>query len=1134
MGYGKVFKISKAQENLVRNLFIDIYEYGFKFNENKFVEKVNNKAFEFTPEDIKVCLKRLDESNTIVCRHELDVIRNKNRILDEKIKVGLPWLSTFLGDTDRQKSKSIEIFSEYFVETWKEAEITFSKSHVKPTRELIKDVTDALGENTTNEKLQALLKVTKKYGSFYACRLIFGKASIKEKIQINNLNESSKSTNTGAQFEIKPNGIEGSIGLNVANRTAKKSRRFDNYGDRIDPTNWEIIGYDEIHLIFDLLDDDLRKKTLDVLGHRILSAGSDLIKFDFKNSKPLIYPLETTRTHVEDASRCHIFASIANQNDKEAFSLHIDYVDEHTPQIVVYRIGHKKKLISHANQSIECSVKLNWIIVGQPKEFDFDIVECPVILRSQIQNFKEDIQNLQETCILSTCVLETGSLSKDLYNRNKTSIIFGTHYSRSNQAACMFAYNLNDKKNFIDEEILQNLKLHICAVDVDLSYKTFKFGQIPIKLYAGSKAKTIYYGIEYPKIKNVFPVDNESLILVNQILDCPKNCNDHGIVNVNTVNTGGIIYRSFGPQCTDERSIAYFIVPLNNSPLFDNLSISRNETTEKYEEPLTDFNELAHKSMDGNETFDRIRYSEHVVTINNKPKIWNNVDGMRLSDKSEIQQNISEHITVYSTISQKLSKISVKNAELLFSLLKEKKDKINHILDSHTVYAVGPDFQNDYSTPCIACWVANPLTEFIMEQISDLFNHEYEVVYHLVKISDNDGNSNNTSNTNGNISGGFSTIARNTVGHEENDRNSDDSNDSEYHDADGGDDNNDDNYDNGDDDDSGDGGSDGVSGDDDNDDGKIVISSEGRVKFEDKKLIEISNKEKFQCFNITINLWANVKLDSKNKVKSTIEFEIDLMNCIVTEFLSKQCPSLNSYTCYYIDSLEICVSPIPSSPDDESTMIVMKKKHSPRKANNDLTSTKGRENDHRLQLELGAPQNIKGIISGGRKKSQSLTSKLKEWAMIDTFSETIGNKWSYTFTDSDIFNTVGDRVSIDADVPYKGHWFITDKVKGFRVTVKQVLGSISNKNWYINKITTTPELIKSYSKLVHQLEVSYTDIKKFNSDFEKHLKKKWHREQFISVTAQHENNNITVTPQHENNNEFITRKLFPQVSTKQK
>lgn len=70
-------------------------------------------------------------------------------------------------------------------------------------------------------------------------------------------------------------------------------------------------------------------------------------------------------------------------------------------------------------------------------------------------------------------------------------------------------------------------------------------------------------------------------------------------------------------------------------------------------------------------------------------------------------------------------------------------------------------------------------------------------------------------------------------------------------------------------------------------------------------------------------------------------------------------------------------------------------------------------------MELGAPQNIKGIFSRGRKKSQSLTANLKEWTMIDTFGETIGNKWRIHFTDNGIFNTVGYRVSIDTDVPIR-------------------------------------------------------------------------------------------------------------------
>ncbi|CAG8729248.1 7772_t:CDS:2, partial [Racocetra fulgida] len=274
------------------------------------------------------------------------------------------------------------------------------------------------------------------------------------------------------------------------------------------------------------------------------------------------------------------------------------------------------------------------------------------------------------------------------------------------------------------------------------------------------------------------------------------------------------------------------------------------------------------------ETLDRIRYSAHVVIINDESKTCNNIDGMKLGNRSEVRNNVSEYISVYSTIFQGPSDIAITEAERLFSLLKNQKDKIDNILDSYAVYAVGPKFQNDYSMPYIACWAANPLTVSIMEKISGLFNHEFE----------------------------FSTTNSDAVE----------------------------------------------------------------------------------------------------------QFEIDLNNCGVTEFLSNQCPSLNKFICYYIDSLEICSSPIPKS--DNTCVIIQKKKHSPHKANNNITSTKVHENDYSLSSKA---------IAIGNKKSRSSTATTKEWTMRDEFSETTGNKWLYRFTDSDVYDTLDNRFSINTDL-HKG------------------------------------------------------------------------------------------------------------------
>ncbi|CAG8797883.1 23309_t:CDS:2, partial [Racocetra persica] len=440
-----------------------------------------------------------------------------------------------------------------------------------------------------------------------------------------------------------------------------------------------------------------------------------------------------------------------------------------------------------------------------------------------------------------------------------------------------------------------------------------------------------------------------------------------------------------------------------------------------------------HQTIDSIEAFDHITYSTHVITINDESKTCNIIDGMKLGNRSEVRNDVSENISVYSTISQGPSDIAITEAERLFSLLKNQKDKIDNILDSHAVYAVGPKFQNDYSMPYIACWVANPLTESIMEKISGLFNHEFGVAYHLVKANDNNGGPNNTSNASGNISGGFSTTNSDMVEREGNDENSDD-------------------------------------------------NDNGGVEFEDKKIIGTEDKKMFQYFNITIKLWVNVKLNSKNNSSSSLEFEVDLNNCAVTDLLSEQCPSLDNFICYYIDSLEICASPLKS---DNACIIIQKQKHSPHKSNNDITSTKVHDKDYLFQMDVGAPQSIKATFGGGTKKGRSLTAATKEWAMRDTFSGITGNKWSYRFTDSDIGDNLDSRVSINTDV-HKSHWDIGNKIAGFRVTITQKMG---------NPI-----------------------IKKLNSDFKKHAKKKCHGGPVIIVPSKSNNQ-----PQQENNEGFISR-----------
>ncbi|RIB00724.1 hypothetical protein C2G38_2233230 [Gigaspora rosea] len=253
------FKNSPSNEDQILANLLDKCDRAFKFDENKSIISAPYKAFKI----------KTDKNELI----ELRLINNESNFKFEK---------------------SIK----YSQEIWEKAEVIFSKLCIEPTDDLIKDVNDALGKETTKKRLNALREISEKYGSFYACRLIFGKAKVKVVKHAESSDESLNTNSSEVQSEVRHTVIA-NVDLNASYRTQNESRSFDSYstldakeiGNLVNYTTWAIIGYDEIKLIFDLLDDNLRKNVLDVLGHRILSSGFVNLESDFENSSPCTYRL---------------------------------------------------------------------------------------------------------------------------------------------------------------------------------------------------------------------------------------------------------------------------------------------------------------------------------------------------------------------------------------------------------------------------------------------------------------------------------------------------------------------------------------------------------------------------------------------------------------------------------------------------------------------------------------------------------------------------------------------------------------------------------------------------------------------------------------------------------------------------
>ncbi|CAG8682015.1 8894_t:CDS:2, partial [Gigaspora rosea] len=315
---------------------------------------------------------------------------------------------------------------------------------------------------------------------------------------------------------------------------------------------WKIIEYSDIYPIFDLLDDVLRKKVLDVLA--------DIKEIPFSHfSKKISYiyslsPQLGELSKITNIKDCHIFTSIMNQEDG-IFSVRVEYIDdENIPVILVHNITYKSIRYEHP-------IKIGWIIVGQPNNFDFDFAQTkyPILLKSKKysvtskvgKNYKVEIPKYNNSCILSTCVLETTSKT------TKETLVVGAHIIPFSHSACIFVHDLKDE--FVnDDELLQKLKL---TIDADQECKA---GQINVNWVKNKTQPLVFHGTGQ-EVSSVFPGNknfnqdetlcNEELILVNQPFG---NCCNHGFLNINSKE---IIFKALSTPSLDSERIGYFLIP---------------------------------------------------------------------------------------------------------------------------------------------------------------------------------------------------------------------------------------------------------------------------------------------------------------------------------------------------------------------------------------------------------------------------------------------------------------------------------------------------------------------------------------------------------------------------------------------
>ncbi|RHZ77292.1 hypothetical protein Glove_183g66 [Diversispora epigaea] len=415
----------------------------------------------------------------------------------------------------------------------------------------------------------------------------------------------------------------------------------------------------------------------------------------------------------------------------------------------------------------------------------------------------------------------------------------------------------------------------------------------------------------------------------------------------------------------------------------------------------------------------------------------------------------------------------------LEKLLLEQKDAIDNILKSQPVYAVGPNFQQGYYIPCITCYVSEPLEAQVLAKLSVLFDHKFEIVEQVVESVEEDTGGNNNQNRNASdpcrsknssnriTNDGDGDGDGNGIGNYGNSNGNSNGNGDEY--GDSGDENGN--------------GDDGNSNSNSNADGDefMEVSSEARVIYKDYE-------NEFQSFNINAKLWANVSLDYKFLPPvNTLEFKVNLFSCEVGKMLNERCQKLHNFIGYFLDSVEIGVSPLSCTPGDTSNMISsLKKSYMPQRNFTSVDHSIDREKNFGLGFNFGNLQNLGSTAVYNARNNKNIKSTTDDWFIERSGCFTTGVQWLYRFTAQELYKDGENQRNLPSTDLHSGHWYIKDNMKGFSIAIKQVL----NYKIKFNKFSFGSFVIKC-PKVIHTLEITFNDLEKFNEGFAE-LRKKLH------------------------------------------
>ncbi|RIB24333.1 hypothetical protein C2G38_2168897 [Gigaspora rosea] len=585
------------------------FEKGFRINKDGSVTSASFQAFKIKYEEVKVVKKNKQCEGVYECKHESTAECKRSLIFDVKFTAAFSeWVSASIGLSHENSDQITEQHTTYTRHSHERIikatiNLTILDKNIIVKENFINEVKKIVNDTTQdNDKISKLCEISEKYGHFYARRLILGGAIIRNEEYTETSADDSKTKTTNAQVGVGIRGIfKSEVNAVRENKDMNSQSNSNTYNEETvigganysqddkspwrqslnDATNWRIIGYEGVYSLFELLEKELQKKVLSVMGHQILEANVEEITFDIKDyeknhKKPYIHKLLITN-QIVNISECNILASIVSKKNN-VFSLHVDYVNrnKNRPVIIIHHIHGEQ-----ARLKFKVKIKLGWIIFGPPTSFDFSI-QYPLIFKSEkYQPLRENNYSIINNCgMFGTCVLEAVNVTPQVENssnvgtatsdqilydpKNDSTFAIGNYLTRCQdsvrqKSAWLFVYDVKNKRKVTDEQVLKRLSLYSCMVyeknsrQIDDFFGEKKFN------WNKRRNKEVLHSSE--KIK----ISNDNLVLVNQIFDHDDCKNRQPLGFVNVISDGSFNSKQLNINESDSvGSIVYLSIPFKS------------------------------------------------------------------------------------------------------------------------------------------------------------------------------------------------------------------------------------------------------------------------------------------------------------------------------------------------------------------------------------------------------------------------------------------------------------------------------------------------------------------------------------------------------------------------------------------